>query len=122
MRILRRYDIRSIDAGDAFLGPPSLQLPLGLTLESASIEPETNTIYAYLCTSTQENVRSAILYKIPLATVTQRSSQMLPLTMEEDGPVLGSVQTFAQSQLECKLPARFAFTLHGRLFFQVRRC
>ena len=101
-----------------------LQFPLGISMQAASIEPESNILYAYLC----YNGNEARLFKLPIAaseTSTnkqQREESFLPLDRDQDlhgrvGPVLASMEIFPSSK--CSLPAKFFFTLHGRLFFQM---
>jgi hypothetical protein len=58
---LCRYDVSFIDDGKYFsaaavTGSPYAFFPLGISLESASIEPSTNVLYAYLCTSQKETI------------------------------------------------------------------
>lgn len=107
------YDINYVEARPAFnSSSPSSQHPLGLSLEAASIEPSANgnQIYAYLC----HMGNRARLYKITRGNL-NRNTSFAPLD-STDGPVLRSIEVINSTQ--CILPAKFFFTLHGRLFWQ----
>lgn len=109
-----RYNIATIDTRDAFLlsSPYGFYYPLGLSLEAASIEPSRNILFAYLCTNGNE----ARMYKVPLDGM-QRASAFQELEEDEDaGVLLRSMRSMASPG--CRLPARFFFTMQGRLFYQ----
>lgn len=118
------YNISLVDySGPAFDAPPpsaasSVEHPLGISLEAASMEPsDGGMLYVYLCRLGSE----AKLYKIPVLQMESgggaaRSRQILPLEESNDGPALSSIERMASAT--CRLPAKFFFTLHGRLFVQ----
>lgn len=117
------YDVSYIDW--SFIAASSYNQtahPLGISMEAASIEPGSNMLYAYLCYQQQE----ARLFRMPIIVSDDgsfvRSGSFLQLSEQQElygyaGPVLQSIQSIASPQ--CKLPARFFFTMHGRLFLQM---
>lgn len=104
---------------DAFGAPATFitgdTFPLGLSLDAASIEPESNILYAYLCANGNE----ARMYKAEINLDRRRTGPFLPLDGGEVDPgiLLRSMQRF-DSPL-CRLPVRFFFTMYGLLFYQL---
>lgn len=119
------YDIKNVETVPS-LSVPNQNLadyPLGISLEAASMEPaDGGTLFAFIVHKNELR-----LFKLLAVQQTEgteagfaRASEFLPLSVD-DGIALRSIEKISWSLPAAKytLPAKFFFTLHGRLFLQM---
>ena len=107
--------------GDAFTVSGGVNLSLGFSLEAASIEPETNILYAYLSTTDTTGKRQVELFglKVVQTPVWRRATQFEPIRHFSTSQLMISLERIQSP--EGRLPSKFFFTLFGRLYMQLPR-
>ena len=111
----------AIPASFALPSIPGISFPKGLSLDAASIEPATETLYVYVCTQHDEDQRKqASLFRAALSEDGSNGGRAYELVRVDestgDGPLMQSIATVESP--DCNLPAKFFFTLTGDVFLQ----